>query len=332
MASDSETAPPDRSVIPPKMHLSTSNPENRSSYFTASTKHILKLARARLKKCVSIAPRLLVDDDPNDIHDLRVTTRRLQQVVSLLFPKPRYAKSRKVIRSLRDLRRDWSACRNLDVNLALLHEKLESLDTDEARDAWNYVRGCLVELRARELERARKRLRRLDILAFIKRTQRLLKAVEIENVQELNLEESFADILAQWHEAVAQAKSRQNPKHLHELRISGKRLRYRLEIIAELGNTAAKDQVNSLKALQDDLGRWHDWHVLLQFVGKLIEKPKFVTDHPEFQQLLERDSDGERRKNNAAIGEILKQAETIQLGFDSCKEPLEQKTPSDGFN
>ena len=153
-------------------------------------------------------PRLLVDHDPDDIHDLRVTSRRLQQVVSLMFPKPRRAKSRKVIRSLRDLRRDWGSCRNLDVDLTLLQEKLESLETDGVRDAWNYVRECLVELRAQELDRAQKRLRRLDILAFIERTQRLFKSVTLENVQDLNLEESFADTLAEWREAVAQAKSR----------------------------------------------------------------------------------------------------------------------------
>jgi CHAD domain-containing protein len=270
-----------------------------------------------LKKCVSIAPRLLVDHDPDDIHDLRVTTRRLQQVVSLMFPKPRRAKSRRVIRSLRDLRRDWGSCRNVDVDLALLQEKLELSGTDGVRDAWSYVHGCLVVLRTQELDRARKRLRRFDILAFIERTQRLFKAVKIENVQDLNLEESFADTLAEWREAVAQAKSRQNSKHLHELRISGKRLRYGLEIIAELGDTAAKEQVTSLKGLQDELGRWHDCHVLLQYVEELIENTEFASDRPEFQQILERDIDGERRKNNAAMDEILKEAEKLQLGFAS---------------
>jgi len=299
------------------MYLETSHSENAVTLLRSSKNNILKLARIRLKKCVSIAPRLLVDDDPDDIHDLRVTSRRLQQIVSLMFPKPRRAKSRKVIRFLRDLRRDWSACRNLDVNLALLQEKLESLETDGVRDAWDYVRGCLVELRAQELDRARKRLRRLDTLAFIERTQWLFKAGKIENLQDLNLEESFADTLAEWHEAVAQAKSRQNPKHLHELRISGKRLRYGLEIIAELGDTAAKEQVTSLKGLQDELGRWHDCHVLLQYVEELIENTEFASDRPEFQQILERDIDGERRKNNAAMDEILKEAEKLQLGFAS---------------
>jgi CHAD domain-containing protein len=299
------------------MYLETRHSGNEVPLLRVSKNDIRELARTRLKKCISIVPRLLVDHDPDDIHDLRVTSRRLQQIVSLMFPKPRRAKSRKVIRFLRDLRRDWSACRNLDVNLALLQEKLESLETDGVRDAWDYVRGCLVELRAQELDRARKRLRRLDILAFIERTQRLFKAGKIENLQDLNLEESFADTLAEWHEAVAQAKSRQNPKHLHELRISGKRLRYGLEIIAELGDTAAKEQVTSLKGLQDELGRWHDCHVLLQYVEELIENTEFASDRPEFQQILERDIDGERRKNNAAMDEILKEAEKLQLGFAS---------------
>lgn len=301
------------------MYLETSHSGNEVPLLRVSKNDIRKLARTRLKKCVSIAPRLLVDDDPDDIHDLRVSSRRLQQVVSLMFPKPRRAKSRKVIRSLRDLRRDWGSCRNLDVDLALLQEKLESPGIDGVRDAWSYVRGCLVELRAQELDRARKRLRRLDIPAFIERTQRLFKSVKLENVHDLNLEESFADTLAEWREAVAQAKSRQDPKHLHELRISGKRLRYQLEIIAELGDTAAKDQVTSLKGLQDELGRWHDCHVLLQLVEELIKKPAFVSDHPEFQQILERDIDSERRKNDAAVDEILKQAENLQLSLDGSQ-------------
>jgi len=307
------------------MYPETSHSGDEVPLLRVSKNDIRKLALTRLKKCVSIAPRLLVDDDPDDIHDLRVSSRRLQQVVSLMFPKPGRAKSRRVIRSLRDLRRDWGSCRNLDVDLALLQEKLESPATDGVRDAWNYVRECLVELREQELARARKRFRRLDIPAFIEKTQRLFKSIKTKHVQDLRLKESFADTLAEWREAVAQAKSRQDPEHLHELRISGKRLRYQLEIIAELGDTAAKDQVTSLKGLQDELGRWHDCYVLLQFVEELIKKPAFVSDHPEFQQILERDIDSERRKNDAAVDEILKQAENLQLGLDGSQAAVRQE-------
>ena len=86
--------------------------------------------------------------------------------------------------------------------------------------------------------------------------------------------------------------------------------------------------MKSLKALQDELGRWHDWHILLQLVEKLTEKPEFVRDHPEIQQILERDIGAERQKNNTTIDEILKQAEMLRLGLDSYKAAVE---PEDGL-
>src|SRR5918994_5596327 len=160
------------------MYPETSPSENGVTLLRVSKKHVLKLARTRLKKYASIVPKLLVDDDPKDIHDLRVSSRRLQQVVSLLFPKPRRGKSRKVLRSLRTVRRDWSVCRNLDVNLDLLREKLDSVKANANRDAWYHLREYLSDLRAQEFTGARKRLRRMDLLALIEKTQRLLETVE----------------------------------------------------------------------------------------------------------------------------------------------------------
>ena len=300
------------------MYLETSHSEKGVTLVRVSKKHILKLARTRLKKCVSIAPRLLVDDDPQDIHDLRVSSRRLQQLVGLLFPKRRRGKSRKVLRSLRTVRRDWSVCRNLDVNLDLLREKLESVKTDANRDAWYHVREYISDLRAQEFADARKRLRRLDLLGLIDKTQRLLKAVQGENAQELILVDSFANTLARWCEALAQAKRSKDPEHLHELRISGKRLRYRFEVLAELGDGAAKSHVKSLKALQDELGRWHDRHVLLKLVKELNRKPEFLGEQPEIQQVLESDIENDRQNNDSAIDEILTAAERLQFELDHC--------------
>ncbi|MEX0804394.1 MAG: hypothetical protein WD688_13920 [Candidatus Binatia bacterium] len=54
-----------------------------------SQKQLVKLARRRLEKYVSIPPRLLVSDRADNVHDIRVWGRRLQQVVRVLYPKPR---------------------------------------------------------------------------------------------------------------------------------------------------------------------------------------------------------------------------------------------------
>ena len=306
------------------MLLSTNNSENRDSLSSASREDILKLARTRLKRCVAIAPRLLVDDDPEDIHDLRVSSRRLQQVVALLFPKPRRRKSRKALRSIRDLRRDWSVCRNLDVNLDLLHEKLESCNAEVAREAWDHVRKYISDLRAQEFVGARKRLRRLDILDLIEKTQWLFEPVRLDDIQ-LNLRESLSDALAQWHEALTRAQGSKEPKHVHKLRISGKRLRYGFEVLAELGDDAAKSHERSFKALQDELGRWHDRHVLLDFLKELNRKPEFVRDRPELQQTLMREIEAERQKNDATVDGILKSAEVLQLDLAAHYSAVEQE-------
>jgi CHAD domain-containing protein len=101
-----------------------------------------------------------------------------------------------------------------------------------------------------------------------------------------------------------------------------------LEVLAELGDGAATSHVKSLKALQDEFGRWHDRHVLLEFVTELNGKPECFRDQPEVQQILERDIGAERQKNNTAIDEILKQAEMLQLGLANYKPAIE---PEDGL-
>ena len=103
------------------------------------------------------------------------------------------------------------------------------------------------------------------------------------------------------------------------MRISGKRLRYRFEVLAELGDGAAKSHVKSFKALQDELGRWHDRHVLLKLIKEINKKPEFLGDQPEIQQVLESDIENDRQNNDSAIDGILTAAESLQFELDHCK-------------
>jgi hypothetical protein len=61
----------------------------------------------------------------------------------------------------------------------------------------------------------------------------------------------------------------------------------------------------------------------LDFVTELNEKPDFVSDHPEVQQVRERDIGAERQNTNAAIDGILKQAEMLQLDLAKYKDAVE---------
>jgi CHAD domain-containing protein len=278
--------------------------------FTPSQKQILKIARKRLEKFASIAPRLLVSDHPDTIHDIRVWSRRLQQITNLLFPKPRRSGSRTTIRALRNLRRQWGACRNLDVTLDLLKELASAAADDPSRQAWNAVREGTSKLRAKEFVRARQRLRRFDLIDFIDKTRKLFDKVKPQRASS-SFGQSIEESMAEWRDALDQAKNALEPQQLHALRLAGKQLRYRLELLADLGENGASSRVDSLKALQDQLGAWNDRHVLLQLVEEFIARRQFERDRPGLYQTLKSAMENERRQNDAAIPGILKQAEVL---------------------
>src|SRR5258706_7143493 len=144
-------------------------------------KRFLKLAHKRLERFVTLLPKVTVSDDPDVIHDLRVASRRLQQALRVITPKPKPAKSKKTIRTLRQVRQALGPCRNLDVNLGLIREKRQHAAAGMIQRAWEMVEGDLDEKRQALLERARRNLSPHDIFAIIERAKALLQAADHDN-------------------------------------------------------------------------------------------------------------------------------------------------------
>ena len=131
------------------------------------------------------------------------------------------------------------------------------------------------------MARAREELTQHDITQFVTRTQSLLQPDGLQQEPEELLKRSVEEALARWNQALREAKENPQADQIHALRIAGKRLRYRAELLAELGHASVKPRVKALKLLQDELGNWHDRHVLLQFIAEFIGRPDFLVDHPE---------------------------------------------------
>lgn len=290
--------------------MSASTPSNSAS--NSFEARLFELAQKRLEKFASLFPRVLVSDHPDPIHGTRVWSRRMQQIFSFLFPKPRTTKARKLARVLRRVRRALGMCRNLDVSLDLIQHRIETASSSVGRDAWGHIRDYAQEKRAAEILRARKELGRYDIVAFVIRTQALLELTEFGRDVEDTLKKSIATAVQDWTEALNTAKDHQDRDTVHGLRIAGKRLRYRLELLAQLGESSARSRVKSLKALQDQLGGWHDCYVMLQLVAEFIGRPDFLVDHPEIGRTLLTEMERERHRNEEAVTNILKSAEKIR--------------------
>ena len=303
--------------------MSEADPSTAES--ASSHKKLLAVTHRRLAKFVSLFAKVLVSDHTDTIHDARVWSRRLQEAFRVLFPKPRTGKNRKLVRTLRQVRGALGNCRNTDVTIGLIEGKLNSATTSTAHKAWDLVKDYLHEKRDRQIARAREELAQHDITQFVTRTQSVLQPNGLQREPEELLKRSVEEALAGWNEALREAKENSQVDQIHALRIAGKRLRYRAELLAELGDASVKPRVKSLKLLQDELGNWHDRYVLLQLIAEFIGRPDFLVENPEAGRALLAQMERERHKNELAVSAILKSAEKTRDAWGEPKAGVGQE-------
>jgi CHAD domain-containing protein len=292
---------------------------------SVTSKKLLAVTHKRLEKFVSLFAKVLVSDDPDTIHDARVWSRRLQEAFRVLFPKPRTGKNRKLVRTLRQVRRALGNWRNTDVTIGLIDDKLNSARTSATNTGWDLVKDYLQERRERQIARAREELSRHDIAQFVTRTQSVLQPNGLQQEPEELLKQSVEAALTNWNNALQQAKESSQADQIHALRIAGKRLRYRAELLAELGDASVKPRVKSLKLLQDALGNWHDRYVLLQLIAEFIGRPDFLVENLDAGRALLAQMEKERHKNELTVSAILKRAEKTRDAWGEPKPGVGQE-------
>ncbi len=100
------------------------------------------LALRQLDRFMTLAPKVLRGDDPEAIHDSRVASRRLQQVLDLLYPAPCPREIRRLRRKIRRCRRALGEVRNCDVLLERVEKALARKRTAR-RETWAAVEQYL---------------------------------------------------------------------------------------------------------------------------------------------------------------------------------------------
>jgi len=206
--------------------------------------------------------------DADAIHQARVATRRLREVLPLVV---RGADGRKLRKRTRGLTRVLGSVRELDVALMTLDELgsqpdiprrgLARLRQDITRERRRLLAAMLHELKTRDLERLRRKAltaaRRPGVAPAGKRTRRRdprrLPAAEARAARRA----------ATVRDAIRNAGGIYLPDRLHDVRIAVKKLRYAMEIARELKGSRATARIRMLKGTQDLLGRMHDLEMLI---------------------------------------------------------------------
>jgi CHAD domain-containing protein len=92
------------------------------------------------------------------------------------------------------------------------------------------------------------------------------------------LSASVRSAYEEWRAALGQACENFEPADIHAFRIKTKRLRYRVELLRDLGDAEAEAAFASLRLLQDGLGEWHDHGELARLTAQALAEPRFFLE------------------------------------------------------
>jgi CHAD domain-containing protein len=232
------------------------------------------------------------------------------------------------VKTLRAVRQALGPCRNLDVNLALARKRAESSQAP-AREAWNALASDLSGERPAVLDEARRRVGKQDLVSLIGRVQTALDEVDHTEDPLAGMNRSLGESLAEWDEAYAQADRKRETEELHALRIAGKRLRYRAELLADVGITAFQQMTDDLKEMQGVLGNWHDGTVLAQFMAEFVRRVNFVEHHPELAAALLLQMEEEQKRGGKLIDEFFNDAPTRRKRWRHSRQGKRERRVDD---
>ena len=225
--------------------------------------------------------------DPEAIHDLRVSSRRLRECLNVFaacFRKRQVSDLRKELKSLTNY---LGAIRNSDEAL-LFFSLLAETAGQETLAALQKIIAALQTGRIREQKDLKQEVKRIDPAALLERIDQLCHNLRIFDPDSASLflpvaetllaaiaerEQSILDILPDARQETEVAAQ-------HRLRIAVKRFRYRFEFMAPIVSRPDYLEIYScVKNYQELLGHMHDLDV---FVGTVDE---FVSGSHGTEQL-----------------------------------------------
>lgn len=237
--------------------------------------------RKQLRELLTHEPGTRLGEDPEELHDMRVATRRLRAAMDL-FASALPSRAAAVREELRWIATGLGAVRDLDVQLGDM--------TEMARWSAEWTGAdhgaALVHLRALlEAERDEARTKLLGALDSA-RWERLSAALlalarqgPSRRVPGARVPAALAvpPLLGQRHRAMRSAAKlarRSGVAHdFHRVRIRGKRLRYLLEFTSPLYGQPALAFAKKLTKLQDTLGNMQDAEVASSRLFSLATEP-----------------------------------------------------------
>jgi CHAD domain-containing protein len=230
------------------------------------------------------AQNILKRKNEEDIHDLRVATRRTRTVLDIFQDQLPSKKTKSWIKGIQNITKSFSTIRDLDVQISTLEEIYKTIEDPKIRKGLSRVRLRLIQ------NRKKKQAKTQNLTNTILESTIVLEMLAWAEVAlEYRSTEKFFPSQELFHLAYKKIQSRLDEllffevfifdpgrvEELHQMRISAKRLRYALEVFSDLYEMKTDFALNITRKAQEYLGSIHDADVWIEFL------PKFAIEEQE---------------------------------------------------
>jgi len=230
-------------------------------------------------------------EDPEGVHSMRVASRRLRSALRDFTP---YLKKRGLAPTLKRIKTvadALGAVRDQDVAI----EALKSLESKSSPSVTKTLEK-VVKNREERRDEARKELEALltrkelsELKSDFKEAISVATFISSTPRKALSYSEVARDVirtrLSDFEELCDDLFKPFDIEALHELRISGKRLRYALELFDQCWKSNTLPIAKRIAQLQSALGDVHDCDVWIESFGKCITEAKKRPDRTEIESL-----------------------------------------------
>lgn len=229
------------------------------------------------------------DDDPEHVHQLRVSSRRALAAIRLFEDFIPTSDRKWFTKKLKGILQTAGKARDLDV---LIEEQLPKcgLAADRLEKIWREQRTTYQE----KIVREQKKLQKKDCLKT--RTRSMIREVLKSNEEGNDL---FRKNCGEWagtrvipicHRYFAAVPAKPDTTSLHRLRILTKRFRYTLDILYPvLHNPEIAGSRDALEQLQKQLGALQDHVIARRQFQKSLKSLKSIRDQKLIQRLIEKE-------------------------------------------
>jgi CHAD domain-containing protein len=268
--------------------------------------HLQAMLEAQYREVVAHDAGTRAGRDPEELHQMRVATRRLRAFLRAGRPllDPEWAEELRL--ELKWLGGALGPVRDLDVLVAHLRESTQGLDPVERRAAGR-VFGRLDDARA---DARGAMLEAISSERYYRLLDRLEESVASPRLgpDQRPLEDIAAAEFRRLRKAVRALDEEPSDDALHDLRIRGKRARYAAELAEAVAGKAATRFIRKAKAFQDVLGEHQDAVVAEERLRESLGELGGATTAFAVGRLVERQRE-RKRESRAAFAKAWQQLE-----------------------